>query len=57
MWTVDSRCAQCAHKEACQDRPEMIRTLSSMTNKLNTDEAFAGKGDGVIVMVCRDFEV
>ena len=56
MWTIDSRCSQCCKKETCPDRPEILATLSPLSNKLNTEEPhISGPGDGILIMHCTDF--
>lgn len=56
MWTVDSRCSQCGHKETCADRPAIIPELVTLSNILNTNQAnVASPGDGILIMGCNDF--
>jgi hypothetical protein len=58
MWTVDSRCSQCGHKETCEDRKIIIPDLVTMSNTLNTNQAnLDGTGDGIFIMACNDFTV
>jgi hypothetical protein len=58
MWTIDARCAQCAHKPDCKDRPEIIKTLTALQGKLNTEEEYTeGPGDGIMIVSCKDFEI
>jgi len=58
MWTIDAPCARCSKKDKCADRPEIIKTLSPLANKLNIEEKFvAGPGDGILIMACKDLAV
>lgn len=58
MWTVDSRCSQCGQKEICEDRKAIVPDLVTLSNSLNTNQANVdGPGDGILVMVCNDFQV
>ena len=57
MWTVDSRCSQCGHKETCEDRRTIIPELVALSNTLATNQANVDNtGDGILVMVCNDFQ-
>jgi hypothetical protein len=56
MWTVDSRCSRCSHKENCPDRKTIIPDLVALSNIVNSaPENLNGMGDGIIVMACNDF--
>lgn len=56
MWTIDAQCSRCGKKEACKDRPEIIKALSPLTNRLNTEPEFVdGPGDGILIVACKDF--
>jgi hypothetical protein len=58
MWTIDAPCSRCCKKPECKDRPEVIKTLTSLTGALNTEEPFIdGPGDGVLIVSCKDFAV
>ncbi len=58
MWTIDAQCPRCCKKNECLDRPEAIKTLTTLTGKLNGSAKFVdGPGDGIIIFSCRDFEV
>jgi len=58
MWTIDAPCARCSKKPSCKDRPEIIKTLSPLSNKLNTEEPFTdGPGDGILIVACKDLAV
>lgn len=55
MFTVDmNRCPACPDKDTCQDRKEIVTTLSALAMKLNTDPAHVdGPGDGIIIVACH----
>lgn len=60
MWTVDSRCSQCGHKDnkdaSCEDRKTIVPALVTLSNTLNTNPANVdGTGDGILIMACNDF--
>lgn len=58
LFTVDARCARCHKKTECLVRVEVITTLTSLTNKLNTDPALAeSPGEGIIILACDDFAI
>ena len=55
MWTIDAQCDQCGHKPKCKDRPEILKNLSGLTGKLNTEDEFVnGQGDGRLIVHCQD---
>lgn len=56
MWTIDCRCSLCRNKPDCPDRPAIILGLNDIVNTLNTNPKYVnGKGDGIMVVACRDF--
>jgi len=58
MWTIDAQCPRCCKKNKCKDRPEAIKTMTTLVAKLNGKAEFVnGPGDGIIILSCRDFAV
>lgn len=56
MWTVDSRCSQCGHKDECADRKVIVPDLVTLANTLSTAQIHLDSpGDGILIMACNDF--
>lgn len=57
MWTIDARCSRCINKAECADRAEVLKTLSPLANKLNTEPEFTeSPGDGILIVACASFK-